>query len=366
MTRTGQAMLRLEGLTKRFGDTTAVDGLSLDVRPGEFLTLLGPSGCGKTTTLRLVAGFEQPTAGRIELNGRDITRLPAERRGIGMVFQNYALFPHLNVFENVAFGLQTRGLPRAEIRRRVREALELVELGGFEERRVQELSGGQQQRVALARALAPEPPVLLLDEPLSNLDAALREKTRAELRALLQRLGITAVFVTHDQEEAFALSDRIAILEAGRLRQVGTPESLYHEPASPFVAAFLGRANFLPGEVVAVEGDTAMCELAGGIRWRAKLPGARPSANGLHPGAAARLMVRPESLRLARCIERTPSDLAGIVVERRFAGPYTQYRVKAGEAELLVHGGPADAHAGEEVVVRLAEGTLPLAFPATD
>ena len=368
MARIGWAMLRLEGLTKKFGDTTAVDGLSLDVKPGEFLTLLGPSGCGKTTTLRLVAGFEQPTAGRIELNGRDITRLPAERRGIGMVFQNYALFPHLNVFENVAFGLRTRGLPRSEIRRRVGEALELVELAGFEERRVQELSGGQQQRVALARALAPEPPVLLLDEPLSNLDAALREKTRAELRALLKRLGITAIFVTHDQEEAFALSDRIAILEAGRLRQVGTPESLYHEPASPFVAAFLGRANFLAGRVVAVEGDAVLCEVAGGVRWRAKLPGAwRPSGNGTGgAGVAARLMVRPESLRLGRCIERNPLDLEGIVLERRFAGAVTQYRVKAGDAELLVHGGPADARPGEEVVVRLAEGTLPLAFPEAD
>src|SRR5690606_11414621 len=223
-----------------------------------------PSGCGKTTTLRMIAGFEAPTAGRVLLDGRDITAVPPQRRGSGMRFQHYALFPHLDVFENVACGLSARGVPKAEIPARVERALELVRLGGSGKRKVQELSGGQQQRVALARALAPEPPLILLDEPLSNLDAALRERTRSELRALLKRLGITAVFVTHDQEEAFALSDRIALMESGRLQQVGSPEALYHVPANPFVASFLGRANFLPARVEAVNGDGALCRVAGG------------------------------------------------------------------------------------------------------
>ena len=215
----------------------------------------------------MIAGFETPTEGRIRIAEREVTRLPPQKRGVGMVFQNYALFPHLDVRENIGFGLRSQDVPRAEIERRVDRALELVGLAGYADRRVQQLSGGQQQRIALARALAPEPPLLLLDEPLSNLDAALRERTRTELRALLKRLGITAVFVTHDQEEAFALSDRIAVLRNGRLQQVGTPEELYHSPANPFVASFLGRANFLPARIVARNGSTAMGELAGGSRW---------------------------------------------------------------------------------------------------
>ncbi|HEU0297994.1 MAG TPA: ABC transporter ATP-binding protein, partial [Longimicrobium sp.] len=205
-------MLRLENLTRRFGETVAVDDVSLQMAAGEFLTLLGPSGCGKTTTLRMIAGFEQPTSGRVVVGDRDVSGLPPQKRDVGMVFQNYALFPHLDVWENVAFGLKSRGERKDAVAPQVERALELVEMGGYGRRKVQELSGGQQQRVALARALAPEPPLLLLDEPLSNLDAALRERTRDELRALLKRLGMTAVFVTHDQEEAFALSDRVAVL----------------------------------------------------------------------------------------------------------------------------------------------------------
>ncbi|HEU0013103.1 MAG TPA: ABC transporter ATP-binding protein, partial [Longimicrobium sp.] len=255
-------MLRLENLTRRFGDTLAVDGLSLEVAAGEFLTLLGPSGCGKTTTLRMIAGFEQPTSGRVVVDGRDVTALPPQKRDVGMVFQNYALFPHLDVAENVAFGLRSRGESRAAAAPGVERALEMVELTGFGARRVQQLSGGQQQRVALARALAPEPPLLLLDEPLSNLDAALRERTRDELRALLKQLGMTAVFVTHDQEEAFALSDRVAVLDRGRLQQVGSPEELYAAPANAFVASFLGRANFLPATVEGADGALAACRLA--------------------------------------------------------------------------------------------------------
>ncbi|HEY8375885.1 MAG TPA: ABC transporter ATP-binding protein, partial [Nannocystis sp.] len=318
-------------------------------------------------------------------------------RGFGMVFQNYALFPHLDVFENVAFGLKTRGVPRAEVRRRVEEALALVDLAGYGKRRVQELSGGQQQRVALARALAPEPPVLLLDEPLSNLDAALRERTRGELRALLERIGITAIFVTHDQEEAFALSDRIALMDGGRLQQVGTPEELYTRPANPFVASFLGRANFLDAMVVGAEGEMLVCEVADGVRWRAA-PGRAGSdadpaaAAGFRPGDRVRVMVRPEALRLVPAavaaeagviggaavggsdalsaaampanvgLDPESSGLEGEVLERRFAGPVTHYRVRVGGAELLVHGGAADAGAGDRVRVH-AVG-VPLAFAA--
>lgn len=379
-------MLHLEHLTRRFGDLLAVDAVSLEVAVGELVTLLGPSGCGKTTTLRLIAGFETPTTGRIFLDGRDVTALPAQRRGVGMVFQNYALFPHLDVFENVAFGLKARRLSRKEITARVGQALERVDLAGYGPRRVQELSGGQQQRVALARALAPEPPVLLLDEPLSNLDAALRERTRVELRRLLKRLGITAIFVTHDQEEAFALSDRIALLEAGRLQQVGTPEDLYQDPANPFVASFLGRANFLTGrivqETVGSPDATLVCELDGGARWRVRTPapngaGTAPSRTSPAPDRPVRVMVRPEALRILRRAPghaattgaaETPgtADLEGTVLERRFAGAVTYYRIRTGETELFAHGTSSDAQPRDAVLVRPAETTLPLAFDAPE
>ena len=335
------------------------------MRAGELLTLLGPSGCGKTTTLRLIAGFERPTAGRILLEGRDITALAPQRRRIGMVFQSYALFPHLDVFENVAFGLRAHGVPRREVPARVEAALARVDLAGFGRRRVQQLSGGQQQRVALARALAPEPPVLLLDEPLSNLDAALRERTRTELRALLQRLGITAVFVTHDQEEAFALSDRIAILDAGRLQQVGPPETLYFEPANPFVASFLGRAGFVEARVASVSGDELCCTLPGGVTWPARLAGAGggPEPGAAREGAAVLLMLRPESLELlpapAPGEAAAPADLPGIVRERRFAGAATDYRVEVAQTgagarplQLLVQAAADAAAPGDPVRIR--------------
>src|SRR6266849_8950229 len=238
-------LLSLKNISKRFDSTTAVADISLDVERGEFFGLLGPSGCGKTTTLRMIAGLEKPDAGVIEFDGRDITNLPAERRGFGMVFQNYALFPHLNVAENVAFGLRARHRPSAEIKERVKSALEMVQLPGYEKRRVDELSGGQQQRVAIARAIAIEPALLLFDEPLSNLDVTLREETRGELRELVARLGLTAVYVTHDQEEAFALCDRIAVMFAGQILQTAPPRDLYEHPAQLSVARFLGRNNLL-------------------------------------------------------------------------------------------------------------------------
>jgi ABC-type Fe3+/spermidine/putrescine transport system ATPase subunit len=349
-------MLRLQALHKRFDETVAVADLSLEVEEGEFLSLLGPSGCGKTTTLRMIAGFELPTGGRILVRDREITRLPPQRRGVGMVFQNYALFPHLDVLENVAFGLRAQGVASSDVPERVARALERVDLAGYERRSVQALSGGQQQRVALARALAPEPPLLLLDEPLSNLDAALRERTRVELRALLKRVGITAIFVTHDQEEAFALSDRIAVMSRGLLKQVGTPEELYRRPADAFVAAFVGRANFLPARVVSVNGSEAVCEVAGAARWRARLGADRPEG-------AARVMVRPESLRLATASIDDPAALRGRVLDRRFAGSATIYRVETeGGLQLQVALAGEEAAPEGEVAVLPVDGTTVSVF----
>jgi iron(III) transport system ATP-binding protein len=350
-------MLRLDNLTRRFGETVAVDGVSLDVPAGEFLTLLGPSGCGKTTTLRMIAGFEQPTSGHVVLDGRDVSRLPPQKRDVGMVFQNYALFPHLDVWENVAFGLKSRGEPRAVIGDKVDRALALVEMAPYARRKVQALSGGQQQRVALARALAPEPPLLLLDEPLSNLDAALRERTRDELRALLKQLGMTAVFVTHDQEEAFALSDRVAVLDRGRLQQLGTPEALYASPVNAFVASFLGRANFFPATVDAVDGDRAVCTLPGGARWTVALAEDAPRT----PGAPVRLMTRPEGLALVA--DWADGTLPGRVLDRRFAGASTFYRVEMADGrEVLVQGRPDEANAGTAVSLALHPRATPIAY----
>src|SRR4026207_1563831 len=239
------SLLSLNNTSKRFGQTTAVDTVSLEVERGEFFGLLGPSGCGKTTTLRMIAGLETPDSGAIRFADKEITQLAPEKRGFGMVFQNYALFPHLNVFENVPFGLRARHKTKEEMRERVDSALELVQLPGYHKRRVDELSGGQQQRVAIARAIAIEPALLLFDEPLSNLDVSLREETRSELRELVIRLGLTAVYVTHDQEEAFALCDRISVMVGGKLMQTGRPRELYEQPSEISVAGFLGRDNLI-------------------------------------------------------------------------------------------------------------------------
>ena len=354
-------MLRLESLTKQFGTTRAVDNVDLEITEGEFLTLLGPSGCGKTTTLRLIAGFETPTSGAIRLRDTDISPLPPQKRGFGMVFQNYALFPHMNVYENVAFGLKTAHVPKQDIATRVSESLARVDLAGYEKRKVQELSGGQQQRVALARAIAPQPPLILLDEPLSNLDAALRERTRLELRALLKRVGITAIFVTHDQEEAFALSDRIALMNKGRVQQVGTPEALYHSPANEFVASFIGRANMTPARVTAVQGDRVSVELPGGAHWIiGPATGVRFRA-----GDRAKVMSRPDALTLiTRSQDVVPGDVGGVIAERRFAGAQTYYHVKLVEGELVVLGGARSARVGDTVHVRLSDQQRACAFPA--
>jgi putative spermidine/putrescine transport system ATP-binding protein len=245
--------VRLRELTKLFGETRAVDRLSLSVEPGSIVALLGPSGCGKTTTLRMIAGLVQPAAGEILLNDRPITRVPVHRRNIGMLFQNYALFPHMTVAQNISFGLETRHVPRAAMTERVADALKLVQLAGYDARMPSQLSGGQQQRVALARALVVQPAVLLLDEPLGALDKSLRQSMQVELRELQRRLGITTIMVTHDQDEALTMADRIAIIRDGCLEQVGSPAEVYQRPVSRFIASFLGAANFFHGKVVAEE-----------------------------------------------------------------------------------------------------------------
>src|SRR5437870_1276476 len=336
--RAMSAFVTLDGVRKQWSHTVAVGPLSLEIPRGEILVLLGPSGSGKTTVLRLLGGFEAPDAGRIVLAGEDVTSVPPARRRCGMVFQHYALFPHLDVGANVAFGLTGRGTNDPK----VAEVLALVGLEGFERRRVQELSGGQQQRVALARALAPEPRVLLLDEPLSNLDPSLRERTRRELRALIRRIGITTILVTHEQEEAFDLADHVALLRRGRLEQLGTPEELYDDPATGFVAEFIGRSSVLPVKLIAHEESLARVEVPGApAPWLVPCP--RPLAG------SCRLHVRPEALRL---VAAGGDALSGQVAERRFLGGAALYTVRlAGGESLEVAGEPDAARPGDRVGV---------------
>lgn len=320
-------LLSLKNLSKRFDKTTAVADVSLAVERGEFFGLLGPSGCGKTTTLRMIAGLEQPDSGAIEFDDNDITNLPAERRGFGMVFQNYALFPHLNVLENVAFGLRARHKTKAEITERVKSALELVQLPGYEKRKVDELSGGQQQRVAIARAIAIEPALLLFDEPLSNLDVTLREETRGELRELVTRLGLTAVYVTHDQEEAFALCDRISVMVGGRLLQTGRPRDLYEHPALLSVGKFLGRNNLI--RVMRLSSSKSEVgefkTLDGGHLIR--IPVADKNLVPLNQPCI--LAIRPEHVLLTDRSEKPENSLRAIVREINFAGATSSIRLDA-------------------------------------
>jgi len=322
------AFLEVQQIKKQWAHTVTVGPITVDIARGEIIALLGPSGSGKTTMLRLLAGFETPDGGRIVVEGEDVTTVPPARRRFGMVFQHYALFPHLDVGENVAFGL--RG--QVDAARKAADALRLVDLAGFERRKVQELSGGQQQRVALARALAPEPRVLLLDEPLSNLDPALRERTRRELRQVIKRVGITTVFVTHEQEEAFDLGDRVAVLSAGRLEQAGAPDELYERPASLFVATFVGRANVFRG------------------------PAARTLAGAGAGAGDGIVVVRPERLRFG------DAGLPGVVRERRYTGAAAFFLVESDSGERFeVLAEPDAAKVGDRVfvaaqrVIRFAE-----------
>ncbi|MEO8201233.1 MAG: ABC transporter ATP-binding protein [Gemmatimonadota bacterium] len=332
--------LTLKDLTKRFGLAAAVDHLSLGIERGEILALLGPSGSGKTTTLRLLAGFESPDSGQVLVEGEDVTSLAPVARRFGMVFQHYALFPHLDVGQNVAFGLESIGVKGATLSARVSAALHAVDLAGFERRRIGALSGGQQQRVALARALAPEPRVLLLDEPLSNLDPSLRERTRREIRELIRRVGITTVLVTHEQEEAFDLGDRVALLRNGRLEQFGTPDELYDEPVNPFVAGFIGRASVLSGQVINRTAGGTLIQLGS---TRLELPG----NNGFAPGAAVTVMARPEAFVFA---PPAPGRLSGTVTARRFTGGSALFSVQVDAGESVeVSAEPQAARVGEIV-----------------
>jgi len=308
----------LNNISKKYGLTTAVDDISLEVEQGEFFGLLGPSGCGKTTTLRMIAGLEKPDRGTIAFNNRDITNSTPEARGFGMVFQNYALFPHLNVFENVGFGLRARRTPSKEIAERVAKALELVQLPGFEKRNVSELSGGQQQRIAIARAIAIEPALLLFDEPLSNLDVALREETRGELRDLVNRLGLTAIYVTHDQEEAFALCDRISVMSRGRISQTGTPRELYERPTSLSVARFLGRNNLVRVmRLSAMKSEVSEFKtLDGGHTLRLPVP-----TESLPPlNKPCVLAIRPEHVIVSKHADGAENGVLSVVREVQFAG----------------------------------------------
>ncbi|MDR7481972.1 MAG: ABC transporter ATP-binding protein [Armatimonadota bacterium] len=341
--------VELRGLSKRFRDHAAVVDLSLQVHRGEFFTLLGPSGCGKTTTLRMIAGLVEPDAGEILFDGTPVTRTPPWRRNIGMVFQNYALWPHMTVFENVAFGLVERGAPRREISRRVEEALDLVGLTGAGGRLPSQLSGGQQQRVALARAVVVRPALLLLDEPLSNLDARLRVQMRAELVRLQRQLGITTVYVTHDQEEALMLSTRIAVMAQGRLVQLGTPQEVYERPADLFVADFLGGANFLPGAVRDAAGDALSVELEGLGRLRA----AAARNPGVAVGARVMVCLRPEVLVLTHPGGAgTDNALVGTLRLRTYLGWLAACEVELPTGAVLrVHSATPRAAPG------IAEGT---------
>jgi spermidine/putrescine transport system ATP-binding protein len=318
--------VRLEDVTKRFGDLVAVDRLTLSIGRGRFFTLLGPSGCGKTTTLRMVAGFEEPSEGRILLDGEDVAGLPPFRRSTNTVFQSYALFPHMSVEDNVGFGLRRKGVPSEEVRRRVREELELVGLAAEARRKPRQLSGGQQQRVALARALINRPAVLLLDEPLGALDLKLRKGLQVELKRIQREVGITFLYVTHDQEEALTMSDQIAVMNRGVVEQLDSPEEIYERPRTTFVAGFIGVSNLMPARVLSANGTGPELELDSGIRLRSE-----EGPRDLRVGERCHVVVRPEKLKIQRADEPTTNSHAsveGLVESSLYLGTATQFVVR--------------------------------------
>ncbi len=327
-----QTFIRIEHLTKAFGKTVAADDLSLTVDKGSFTTLLGPSGCGKTTALRLIAGFAQPDKGQIYIGEQLINDVPPHQREVAMVFQSYALFPHLNVFNNIAYGLKLRKVSRSKRKERVEEVLKLVELQGMEDRQISQLSGGQQQRVALSRALAISPKVLLMDEPLSNLDAKLRVSVRNQIRAIQQRLGITTIYVTHDQEEAFSLSDRIAIMRDGRLQQIGTSWEIYHNPRNQFVADFMGMTNFVKAKIETVDKESVVLNTPGG-----RLVMFREKGLEFSIGQDILVTIRSEGIEANKHtpVPRGDNTLKGEVKQYSYTGKTVKYWVNVGEGMTL-------------------------------
>ncbi len=341
------AMIEFRDVSKRYGSLLANDHLSLRIRRGELMTLLGPSGCGKTTSLRCLTGYVRPDEGRVFIDGTDVTDLPTHQRELGMVFQNFALFPHMTVQDNVGFPLMIRGLPRAERDERVAQALRLVRLEGYGSHYPRQLSGGQQQRVGLARALVYRPKVLLLDEPLSNLDAKLREEMRFEIKEVVTRLGITAVYVTHDQSEALALSDRVAIMNRGRLEQVGSPEEIYEHPQSRFVAEFIGLSNFLEGHAQAVDRETMLVGVGG-------LQVTVPVLSNVGPGQRVLLFLRPNEVELLRPDEPGGGNVFEARVEKAtYLGDTMDYRLTFGQGLALRVQTDAQRRFGQGAQVRL-------------
>jgi spermidine/putrescine transport system ATP-binding protein len=348
--------VQLVGLVKRFEDVTAVDGIDVHVPGGEFFSLLGPSGCGKTTTLRLVAGFEQPTEGRILVDGADMARTPPHKRNVNTVFQSYALFPFLSVYDNVAFGLRYKDVPRSQVRRKVMDALALVQLERLEKRRPAQLSGGQQQRVALARALVLEPSVLLLDEPLGALDAKLRKALQIELKALQEKVGVTFVYVTHDQEEALSMSDRLAVMAGGRIEQAGTPAEVYEEPATTFVADFLGVSNLMSARAEGNAGD-GRCRIRLGEFTLVACHGETASTGPV------KIVIRPERVRLEPYGATGDNRLPGMVERLVYLGPVTQLIVRLAHGDtvqvVLPNGGqPVPYEQGTPVAAHLPAEAL--------
>jgi len=346
------AMVELRGINKRFGDFTALQDVDFEIREGEFMTFLGPSGCGKTTCLRLISGFDSPSSGRIFIGGRDVTDDPPYRRDVNQVFQSYALFPHLTIYENIAFGLRMKGVTPVEVKRRVDRVVEMTSLGEFVQRRPAQMSGGQRQRVALARAIVCEPKVLLLDEPLSALDAKLRAQMRLELKQLQKRLGITFVFVTHDQEEALTMSDRIAVINRGCVEQIGTVADIYYEPATRFVAGFIGETNIVSARVLSREDGYLVCETEGGLTVRAR-------ANPRVTDAEVLLSLRPEKIRVFR--ERPAGDnvFPAVISIEIFKGAVDELTLTCGNGlelgAILANDGEIglDFHEGENVFFRI-------------
>ncbi|HUD61145.1 MAG TPA: ABC transporter ATP-binding protein [Acetobacteraceae bacterium] len=350
-----QPRIEVTDLVVRYGDVTAVDGIGFDIAPGELVTLLGPSGCGKTTTLRAVAGLETPSSGSIRLNGQTVfgaaerRNVPAEKRGVSMVFQSYAIWPHMTVFDNVAYGLRVRKLPQAEVRQNVARVLGLVQMQDYADRPASKLSGGQQQRVAVARAIAFSPNVLLFDEPLSNLDAKLRAEMRVELRELQRRLDITSLYVTHDQEEALAISDRVIVMNGGRIEQIGSPEEIYNRPRSRFVADFVGSANLIKGQIrgPAEAGGTLIFEAEGGIRLEVI---ALDASRGDHDTVA----LRSSYIHLGH-VPGSRNAVPGRIHRRMFHGDFIQYVVDWPAGQLIVRRPPTELFdEGSEVTVSFA------------